>query len=218
MKRILGLVAAFVAVGTLTGLPAGASGNQVPVSSSANGVSAPKLLQRYLSWLLGSDSNPIFSGSCGEIVNGIFFLNVAASPGSTDYNCTIPVGVPVLASPGLAAVWPPSDGNTDAELLAALDTQYWPDLTDPSAALDGKNLPVGDAVSTGAFTMPLGANSLILAVDPSVPSTWTDIRAVGRAWLTRLHPLMPGSHTLVVSDTIDGDAYTATFHITVTHP
>ena len=64
--------------------------------------------------------------------------------------------------------------------------------------------------------MPLGAGSFIKAVDPDVPTGWTDIRVASRSWLTRLHPLTPGRHTLTVSDVVDGDLYSLTFHITVT--
>jgi len=43
-------------------------------------------------------------------------------------------------------------------------------------------------------------------------------RVASNAWMVRLTPLTPGSHTLTLSDTINGDPFVATFHINVTHP
>ena len=62
------------------------------------------------------------------------------------------------------------------------------------------------------------ALAFIKTVDPGFPSQLTEARVASSAWIVRFTPLTPGSHTLVVSDTIAGDPFVATFHINVTHP
>jgi hypothetical protein len=190
----------------------------VPAGSSAFGASSVTWQQRYLSWLFGSDTNPLMQdGFCGQTIDGVLFLNAAVIP-NFDATCTVEPGTKLLASPGGTIEWEPTNGTTDEQLLAQLAVDEAA-IQNAAATLDGRTLDVQDGFAhAGAYTIPVADNSFIKTVDPGFPSDLTEARVASSAWIVRFTPLTPGSHTLVVSDTIAGDPFVATFHINVTHP
>jgi hypothetical protein len=180
--------------------------------SSADSHTLTRLQQNFFAWLLGSDSNPIVNGICGEQVADVFYLNVALNAGNTEYSCSIPVGTRIVASPGGAFANQPVDGMTDAELLDALPPYEAP-LSDPAVSVDGRSLHIDAYNRAGAYSIPLGANSLLAGAVPG-----TSIRIATSGWFERVPTLSPGAHTIIISDEISGDVFQATFHITVTTP
>ena len=212
MKRLLCLFAALAFLTAGAAVPASAAG--IPGNSSAFGASATVWQQRYLGWLFGSETDPLLqSNFCGETVDGAFFLNAAINP-VFDATCTIPTGTQLVGSPGGSIAWFPSDSTTDQGLLAARDA-FISHISNAAATLDGRSLEVQSGfATTGVYTIPLAPESFIKTVDPNTANL-TETRVASAAWILRLQPLPPGSHTLVLSDSIDGVPFTATFHITV---
>jgi hypothetical protein len=215
MRKFLsvGVVALFVMVAAV--VPA--SAHVIPSGSSAFGASSVVWEQRYIQWLFGSDTNPLMQdGLCGQSFNGVLFLNAATIP-DFEADCTVKAGTQILASPGGTVEWAPTNGTTDEQLLAQLAIDETA-IANPAATVDGRAINVTDGFTRGgAYTISVGADSFIKSVDPTFPSDLTETRAASSAWIARLTPLTPGTHTLVLSDTIGGDPFVATFHITVTH-
>ena len=206
----------FFALATVVGVLVMSAAFAVPATaattdrSSTNSHALTSLQKGFFAWLLGSDSNPIVNGLCGEQVGDVFYLNVALNPGDTEYSCNIPVGTHLVGSPGGAFANPPVDGMTDAELLSALPAYEAP-LSDPAAVLDGRRLHIDHYDRAGAYTIPLGIDSLLAGAVPG-----PTIRIATSGWFERIPTLSPGTHTLVLSDHINGDVFQATFHFTVT--
>jgi hypothetical protein len=200
----------------LTAATVVASSTSAAASGDGHSSAALRLQQRYWAWIAGSDTNPAFrEGFCGEQVGSAFFLNAAFSPGNTVFDCTIPADMPIVFSPGGALEWEEPNLVTDAALLAQRDIDG-ADLTDPVASLDGRDLhPARSFARSGVYRIPIGPNSLIKAIDPTVPADATSIRVASLGWTLQTHELDKGSHTIFVSDTIGSVVLSATFHITV---
>ena len=129
-------------------------------------------------------------------------------------NCTVPAGVPLLASPAGAIAWAPTDGTTPAELKAARDatSSPLPFAASPSTA---GGLPL-HLVKSFVHPLKLQPGNLTQAFDPNVTGTSTLV-AHGD-WITWIRDLTPGRHTVVLSDKVDGTTFAITFHITVRSP
>jgi hypothetical protein len=212
MKRLFSLFAVVTFLLVNAAMPASAA--EVPGHSSAFGGSALDWQQQYLGWLFGSETNPLMqSDFCGETVGNAFLLNAAINP-VTEVTCTIPTGTRLVGSPGGSISWSPTDATTDTGLLAARD-EFISHITDTAATLDGHPLEVQSGyAASDVYTIPLAPDSFVKTVDPNTAGL-TETRVASAAWIIRIHPLPPGSHTLVLSDKIDGVSYTATFHLTV---
>jgi hypothetical protein len=174
------------------------------------------LAKKWTKWALGSDTKPFFDPTfCGEQVGEVFLLNGAGLP-DVEADCTIPHGVPIVASPGGNLVWKPTDGTTNAELLAALDASLL-DVCCPVAELDGQTIDLGPASArTGVYNLVVGEDSFIRAVDPTFPEDLTKTRVAAGGWFFKIVGLGVGAHELVVQDEIGGQVFRATFHITIT--
>ena len=205
---VLALIAATVVASSTSALASGSGHNSA----------ALRLQQQYWAWIAGSDTNPAFQTDfCGEQVGNAFLLNAAFSPGDTLYDCTIPDDMPIVFASGGGIEWEEPGLETDAALLAQLDIDS-AGLANPTASLDGRDLrPSRSFARSGVYRIPIGPNSLIKVVDPTVPLDATSIRVASLGWTMQIHGLHPGSHTISVSDTFDGVVFSATFHITVTH-
>jgi hypothetical protein len=179
---------------------------------------ALRLQERYWAWVAGSDTNPAFQdGFCGEQVGDAFFLSGAFVPGETVLDCTIPADMPIVLSPGGGIEWEEPNLQTDAAILAqrAIDVAAAP-LVDPVAVLDGRDLrPARSFALSPIYRIPIAPNSLIKTVDPTVPADATSIRVASLGWTLQIHELHEGQHTIQLSDTIGGQTFAATFHITV---
>jgi hypothetical protein len=212
MKRFVLVALLALCMVSAAAMPAVAGGRALPPGSNAFGASLVTWAQRWGQWAFASSTNPLFSGVCGEKVDGVFFLNGAFDPG-TNIDCALPTGTRLLASPGGAVSW---EGPVD-ELPADVDSQFadYP-LTDPRAVLDGRDLSVDNTlVKTGVYSVDLQPGNFIQTVDPNVTSDHLQIASGG--WFLRIAPLTPGSHILVLSDVIAGELFDVTFHITVGH-
>lgn len=206
---------AVVVMSVVAGGVANAGAGAVPGGSSAFSASSVARQQRWMAWAFGSETNPLLQDNfCGEKVGDAFFLNAAINP-VLEATCTIPRGTPLVASPGGAISWYPTDATTRRGLLAARD-EFISHVSDAVASLDGKALDVQRGFATsGVYTIPLAPDSFVKTVDPNTAEL-TRTRVASAGWILRIPPLRHGSHTLVLSDKIDGVSYTATFHITVT--
>ena len=176
MKRMVSLCVVALFVAMAIAVPA--SAGVVPNGSSAFGASSVTWEQRYMQWLFGSDTNPLMQqGLCGDTFNGVLFLNVATVP-DFDADCTVKPGTQILASPGGTIEWSPTNGVTDEQLLA--DSQSTSAaVADPSGSLDGRPINIGTSLTAaGAFTISVGDNSFIKAVDPTFPSDLSETRVV----------------------------------------
>jgi hypothetical protein len=213
MRRvfILGVVTLLSALG----VAAPATAQPLPERSAGFGASSVVWQQRWMAWAFGSETNPLLRDNfCGEEINNVFFLNAAANPGTVEVACTIPTGTRLLATPGAAIAWFPTDATTDQGLLEARDA-FLVGITNGTVSLDGKSLAVPrEFTRVGVYKIPLSPNSLIKTVDPNTANL-TKTRVSSGGWFMRLSPLRRGVHTLVISDTIDGTLFRIIFHITV---
>ncbi len=172
------------------------------------------LQQRWVSWAVGSNTNPFLSPDlCGQQKGRYFFLTAAIEPG-VERDCVIPAGVPLLASPGGDAAWAPTWGSTNHELqtnLAADFAQYG----NPHVTLDGDHLSLDGTLTGGpVYRVRVRAHSLIRTVDPGFPADWATTKVASVGWFVVIHPLSPGHHELTLYDEFNGDPLDITFHIT----
>ncbi len=192
-----------------------ASAKVSAAQDSANNALLVKLQQKYWGWLFGSATNPLLRERyCGEEVDGVLFLNAAAQP-NFEATCTVTPETRIVGLPGGTIEWE-SSGATDEELLAhlAVDSAV---VRDGAGTLDGRSLDreeIGFA-NASAYTIRIADGSFIKTVDPGAVGL-SKIRVASSGWIVRLAPLTPGPHALVLSDTIDGTPFVATFHINVT--
>jgi hypothetical protein len=210
MRKRLVCLGAVVAMLLVTASATGAGAVLQPFPSPA-----AILQERFLGWVGGSATDPGLQppGFCGEIVNHVFYLTPAGVP-VVEANCKIPFGTPLLGFPGGVLDWEPSSGATDAALLAQVSTDFQI-VSNPSATLDGRPLHLLFA-KTGVYTIHVSPGSLIPTVDPTFPPGQTTARVASEGWTVLVPFLFPGHHTLVLADELDGQPFTATFHITVT--
>jgi hypothetical protein len=169
--------------------------------------------QRWMGWAFGGSANPLLTGICGEQVGKLFFLSPATELGA-EADCRLRPGTPLLASPAGVIAWAPTNGQTDAELLAERDAALV-DLSDPAVTLDGRALEVEDTLRfSDVYTIGLEPGNFIQTVDPAVLGDQTRVATAG--WFLRLNPLPPGEHELVLSVDFDGSpGAQITFHISV---
>lgn len=193
--------------------PSAAKRGANPAHSHAHGASLVTWQERWMEWTFGSSTNPLLTGVCGEQVGKLFFLAPATELG-VEVDCHLPPGTSLLASPGGVVAWPPTDGQTDAELLASRDA-FLMGLSDPTVTLDGRAVEVEDTFrSTDVYTIGLEPGNFIQTVDPAVIGDQTRLASAG--WFVRLNPLSPGQHELVLSIDFDGSpGAQITFHISV---
>ena len=69
----------------------------------------------WLQSFYGGADNPVLSGGCGEMVNGVYMMVPPIDSGVT-VDCSVPVGVPIVLSHAGYTAWYPDDGNTDQEI------------------------------------------------------------------------------------------------------
>lgn len=211
--------ARLVAVSFLTAMLLGAC---APIGWTGSGGGAaswnsPDAQQRRLyTWMMGSSSNPLLSDDfCGELVGHEFMLTAATEAGM-HRSCTVPFGVPVLASPGGCFDWF-TITTPDADVQAQRDADCT-GFTNVTAQLDGRNINLGHAyAATDAYTVPIAAGSLVRTIDPAFADA-TEVRVASLGWMIELPLLAPGSHTLALSDDVDGNPESIVFDLTVDRP
>lgn len=156
--------------------------------------------ERLVAWALGSSTNPLLQPSfCGERRGSRFFLNAAISPGTQTAHCEIPAGMPIILSPGGGFAWAPTDGETDAELLAAAEF-FFSAVSDPRVVLDGRRLSVGEPYVSDVIDVRLHPGNFMQLADPAtegLPST----RVAFIGYFAKV-ALSEGDHVLIIRDTI----------------
>ena len=168
--------------------------------------------RRFFGWLGGSATDPIDHPElCGERVGGEFFLNVATS-GDQHVTCVVRSGVPLVGAAGGAFSSAESRQDTDASLEAMLDAAL-ATLSDFHAVLDGQELAV-PLERTGVYTIHVEPGSFI-SQDPAFAAGQRQTRVTAGGAMVHIDRLPVGSHTLVLSDQIDGEPFQVTFSINV---
>jgi hypothetical protein len=169
--------------------------------------------RQWVTWVFGSDTNPIVTGTCGEQIEEAFLLAPAPAPGQTEIECEVPRGTRLLVSPGGSIAWAPTFGETAKELRAHVVAEIAL-ISDVHVTLDGVSLDVSDAfIETWVFTMRLEPGSFIQTVDPEVVGD--EVRVATAGWFLRIGRLSEGEHVLVLSDVVDGQTFEVTFHLTI---
>jgi hypothetical protein len=192
----------------------------LPAASKAWGASLLRWQKRYLGWSLGSSSKPILTDSCGERIDGVFYLNSTPTTGLPKrVVCRFRRGTRLLGLVA-AAVALPRPGESDAELLARFRSRSDPSDDHPKAVLDGRPLAPAVARSfrrSGVYRIPLQPGSIAEMLEPSLAGA-SSTRVVSYGWLLRLRPLHPGRHELTFStDEPGGGPQEISFQITVRH-
>jgi hypothetical protein len=188
-------------------------GGSVPGGSNAFGRSALGWQEAWIGWTFGSSTNPLLDdASCGEVVDGVFFLR-GSFLGGEELSCEVPSGTPLLAAPGGTVAWWGVDAETEPGLLAARDALLAP-LSNPSVVLDGRSLPVADAFAlSGVYPIDMEPGNFMETL--GIPVVEDPLRVASGGWFVRIRPLRPGEHTLVLSSEFAGSPATITFHLTV---
>ena len=206
----------FAALTVLLGLalyapPALAGSGTVPPQSHAFGNSRVDWMKAYTQWTFGDASNPITQPECGTIIDGAYFMNTPVAA-STEYECDIPTGVPIVFVHAAYFAWVPTDGANAEQIEATAETLFA--YGQSMVTLDGKRVPL-TTTATGAFDVDsepgsaydtifgLGTGSVLTAV-------------VGQ--ITILHPLPPGKHTIfafVDFTPAGGPQFDVTYHLQV---
>jgi hypothetical protein len=184
----------------LPGAAAAKPGPVRPAASNAWGASLLTWQQRYIGWSLGSSDRPILTDSCGERIDGVFYLNSTPGTGIPKHlECRLRRGTRLLGSVG-AVVALPRPGETDEQLLARLRGSD-PAALEPRARLDGVSLKGAVARSlrfSKVYEIPLEPGNLAAMLEPSLAGA-SSTRVASFGWWLRLRPLRPGLHHLVFS-------------------
>jgi hypothetical protein len=210
MRRVLLLFASMALL--VSGPLSSAHANPTEISYG----NSPKAVQKaWLAWAFGSDTNPLFDSTlCGEMVGNRFFLNATIVP-LMEVDCEIEHGVPLVATPGGGVDWKSSDATTNKELLASRDADF-ATVCCAAAWLDGIPVDLDPGFArTGVYTIAVGQNSFIRAVDPTFPAGWTETQVASAGWFFKIVHLSRGTHELVLQDELGGQTLEARFHITV---
>ncbi|MEO8107549.1 MAG: hypothetical protein ABI720_09535 [Actinomycetes bacterium] len=189
LTRLIG-IAVLVSASTLAAPVAQAKTDALPAQSHAFGASRAEWGRAYVQWDVGDSVNPVSSGVCGEMVNGIFFLVTTIEP-DAHVQCDVPVGTPILIQHAGSYAWGPADGETDAELEAAARANFG----DPDSSLTVDGRPVRlTTTETGAFDVTSEPGS---AYDVDFGLGTGVIRTAAVEQVTLLHPLTPGQHEVI---------------------
>src|SRR2546425_388936 len=161
----------------------------------------------YIDWLATSATNPLFTGACGEVVEGAYFLPASTGP-DVRLECDVPVGVPVVVAPSGVFSEIPTYGADDAAVLADARSTY-AQLLSSSVTVDGVAVSLdGVFREAGVYDVgPVEAGSFydVLCAELTPPcvvdfAPGDTVRLASVAEVLVLHPLTPGAHTVVLFD------------------
>ena len=179
-----------MAASTLASPMAQAKTDTLPGQSHAFGNSRAEWSKAYVQWDVGSSTNPVSNGVCGEEIDGVFFLVTTIEP-AAKVQCDIPAGTPILINHAATYVWAPDDGSTDAELTAAARDNFG--HPESSLMVDGRPVRL-TTTATGGFDVisePGSSYDVDFGLGTGV------IRTAAFGQFTLLHPLTPGQHRIV---------------------
>ena len=203
-------------------LPAHAASVVLPASARFKGQDLVSWHRDYMAWALGSAESPVVTGGCGEVMNGVFFLAPAAVPGTTELDCDVPAGMPILVLVGVTFSEIPTWGADDAAVLADARAT-WAGVTGNRLTVDGVVQAVGGHFrEAGVFDITIEEGSLEdIQCEALTPPCVIDFEPPGPVRLASVgtfaivRPLPPGEHEIVattsnpfVSLTVD-----ATIHV-----
>jgi hypothetical protein len=197
------LLCTTVALLAALGAPAAGAG-------SAPSVASLKAARTVNFFYFGSSANPLLNRTCGKVIGGSYILPAPSGQG-LEKSCTVPRDTPLLAAPGGAIAWAPTDGETSAELIASRD-RFLAGLSDPVATVDGHAVPV-ETVKSYVHPLKLQPGNLVQTIDHLVEGTSTQV-ATG-TFLASIAPLALGRHEVVLSSLDNGQPFDITFHLTV---
>jgi hypothetical protein len=198
-------IAAAVTVVLGVAAPAGAS-LALPPNANVRGHSLLEWERMFMEWLLTSATNPLFTGACGEVVDGVYFAPVAVSD-DTRVECDVPVGAPILLAPSGGFSEIPTWGATDEAVIADV-LSVWETLSASAVTVNGEEVSLAGAerfagvydigpVEEGSFYDVVCAELTPPCVVDFEPGD--TIRLATVAELVILHPLPPGDYTVVLT-------------------
>jgi hypothetical protein len=185
----------------------------LPYQARPLGYSYQEWMQRVGQFYLGDASNPLIAGlggDCGQLIDGVFFMAAPIDVG-VEFECEVPVGTPIVLSHAGFFATEGIDGDTDEELLAAVEAGFV--TVSDSLRVDGTAIRLRP-INAGAFDVvsePGSFYDTILGVGTGA------IRTALIGNLVVLHPMAPGDHTIEteVTFTGSGGAFSATYHVHV---
>ena len=187
--------------------PASARAGRISPNGRPLGHDTVAWQRMYIDWLATSATNPLFTGACGEIVAGAYFLPAATGP-DVRLECDVPVGVPVVVSPSGVFSEIPTFGADDAAVLADARSSYG-QLLSSSLTVDGAEVSRdGTFREAGVYDVgPVEAGSFydLVCADLAPPcvvdfAPGDTVRLASLAEVLVLYPLTPGTHIVVASD------------------
>ena len=212
MKRRLLLLLMALGVALIASAPPVTAGPVVPYQSRPMGHSYSAWFRDVGQWFLGDSSNPLIAGlegDCGQIIDGVFFMAAPIDLG-IEFECEVPKGTAIVLSHAGWFVTQGIDGDTDEELLAALEAGFNTSVNELS--IDGRDVGL-QTIDTGFFDVisePGSFYDTILGIGTG------PIRSAVRGNVVFLPPLRPGDHAIEAHVAFIGDGeFSATYHITV---
>jgi hypothetical protein len=210
MKRTIAVLST-VLVFAAWAQPASAAVGRVSPEASFKGRDLASWQRSYMSWVLGSADSPVVAGGCGAVVDGVFFLAPAAVPGTTEVECEVPTGMPILVLAGVAFSEIPTWGDTDAAVLADARAT-WSNVTGTSVTLDGRSVSLeGTYREGGVYDVPIEAGSVMDVACEGVPAPCKvdfeppgPVRMATVGQFVVLRPLPPRTHHIVAETDIFG--------------
>src|SRR3954469_24186803 len=113
------------------------AGAVLPFQAHPRGHSYQEWMQVVGQFFLGDASNPLIAGlegDCGQLIDGVFVMAGPIDVG-VEFDCDVPVGTPILLSHAGFFATEGIDGDTDAELAAAVEAGFT--YTSNSLSVDG---------------------------------------------------------------------------------
>jgi hypothetical protein len=224
MRSVISFALASAASLTLfAATPVSAGAGRISPEGRPLGQSAVEWQRLYIDWLATSATNPLFTGSCGEVVEGAYFLPPSTGP-DVRLECDVPLGVPVVVAPSGVFSEIPTYGADDAAVLADARSTY-AQLLSSSVTIDGVAVSLDGVVreagvydigpvETGSFYDVLCAELTPPCIVDFEPGDIVRLASVGEILV--LHPFTPGTHIVVLFDefTFSGPVMlTATLHV-----
>jgi hypothetical protein len=206
----------------LAAAPVQAAGVVMPGTARFKGHDLVEWQRLYAAWVLGTADSPVVAGGCGEVVQGVFFLAPAAVPGTTEVDCAIPPGTPILALVGFTFSEIPTWGADDAAVLADARAT-WSGVIDNTLWVDGVE-QVTDPLEreAGVYEFPIEEGSVYDVICESLdPPCTIDFESPGPVRLASIgvfaliRPLPPGTHEIVATTRIPSLELTIDATVTV---
>jgi hypothetical protein len=188
------------------------AGPVVPYNSRPMGQSYQAWFRDLGQFYLGDSSNPLIAGlggDCGQLIDGVFFM-AAPIDLNLEFECQVPKGTAIVFSHAGWFVTEGVDGDTRAELRAALEAGFQTSVNELS--LDGRDIRL-KTINTGFYNVLSEPGSFY---DSIIGVGTGPILTAVRGNIVFLHPLRPGDHVIESHVAFIGDGeFSATYNIHV---